>query len=76
MGFTLTPPERAAARDEAKRIRESMSNICDYCIHRQTYWGYNHCPHEGRTYPACVTTPGISFEFDESVRGQSCTSAK
>jgi hypothetical protein len=60
----LTRPERAAERAIAKRIRDGMVNICAHCIHRQTHWGVSHCPREGREFPACVETPGITFEFD------------
>lgn len=64
MSEALTRPERSAERELAKRIRSDMVNICDHCIHRQTHWGVSHCPREGRQFPACVETPGITFEFD------------
>lgn len=64
MSEALTRPERFAELQRAKRIRSAMDNICDHCIHRQTHWGLSHCPREGRQFPACVQTPGISFEFD------------
>ena len=66
MSDALTRPERAAEREIAKRIRSGMVNICDHCIHRQTHWGVSHCPRDGRQFPACVETPGITFEFDAS----------
>lgn len=66
----LTSPERCTERELAKRIRDRMTNVCDHCIHRVTDWGFSHCPRDGRAFPSCVDTPGISFELDEtSIRG-------
>jgi hypothetical protein len=66
----LTSPEWRAERELAKRVRQRMTNVCDFCIHRQQAWGISYCPHEGRKFPVCVETPGVSFELDESqVRG-------
>lgn len=68
MGESLTHPEHETERELAKRIRARMTNVCAHCIHRVTEWGL--CPREGRQFPACVETPGISFELDErTIRG-------
>jgi hypothetical protein len=70
MADGLTKPEHETERALAKRIRDRMTNVCDHCIHRQVDWGYSHCPRDGRSFPTCVETPGISFELDErTIRG-------
>lgn len=71
MGEVLTRPERAAERELARRARVKVvaAGGCPYCLHRLTNWGG--C-RQGRTFPACMKSPGVEFEPDhEKLQGES-----
>lgn len=60
-----TAPERSCERAVARRMLAKISgNPCGYCMHRVEGWGRVACDQPHRTFPRCLSTPGISFEPD------------
>ncbi|MFC4526391.1 hypothetical protein ISN76_13035 [Dyella halodurans] len=66
MSDLLTAPERATERDQAKRVRAQIYRLggCGACKHAVHGWGKSACNTIGRTFPRCMSTPGIGFELD------------
>jgi hypothetical protein len=67
----LTRPERACEVRDAKEKRAEIlrRGVCGCCLNRDRNsegWGRAVCSIQGRAYPHCVQSDGISFDFDES----------
>lgn len=67
-----TRPERAAEFGIARRkLAEIYAGPCAHCLHRETAFDKASCPTFGRTFPRCLSTPGLQFEPDHStLRGK------
>lgn len=69
-----TRPERFAELANARRVRaEVYADPCAHCIHRETAFDKATCPTFGRTFPRCLSTPGLQFDLDHATlnRGKS-----
>ena len=68
----LSAPERSAERGICTRIRAKVYALggCRACLNRVEGWGNVACDQPHRTFPRCLTTPGLSFEPDyEKLKG-------
>lgn len=62
-----TRPERAAEFAIARRhLAEVYRDPCAHCLKRDVAFGEARCPTFGRTFPRCLSTPGLQFELDHS----------
>jgi hypothetical protein len=62
-------PERAAELAIARRHRaEIYRDPCAHCLKRAngTVFGLGFCKDASRTFPRCLSTPGLQFELDHS----------
>jgi hypothetical protein len=61
-----TSPELCVERDMARRQRAKVTAAggCPYCIHRVDFLGKSTCDLPHRTFPRCISTPGLGFEPD------------
>lgn len=54
--------ERLGGAEIAARVR--AANGCFFCLNRVEGWGKSACDQPHRSFPRCLTVPGISFEPD------------
>lgn len=67
MGDPLTRPERSAEFAIARRhLAEVYRDPCAHCMHREEILDRSICPTFGRTFPRCISTPGLQFDPDHS----------
>lgn len=60
-------PERAAEFAIARRyLAEVYRDPCAHCLRREMAFGKAMCPTYGRTFPRCLSTPGLQFEPDHT----------
>ena len=66
--MSLTTPERATERQQAKRIRAQIYRVggCAVCTQAIHGWGKSACDTPGRTFPRCMSTPGKQFQLDHA----------
>lgn len=61
-----TTPELSAERDLARRQRAKVTAAggCKFCLNRVEGWNRIACDQPHRTFPRCISTPGLGFEPD------------
>lgn len=72
MSEPYSRPERSAEFAIARRhLAEVYRDPCAHCTHREVVLGKAICPTFGRTFPRCLSTPGLQFDLDHStLRGK------
>ena len=66
MSETYTAPERSTERGIAARLRAKVYAVggCGACLNACHGWGESACDTPGRSFPRCLSTPGVQFEPD------------
>lgn len=61
-----TSPEISTERGLARRqvAKVTAAGGCAYCLHRVEGWNRVACDQPHRTFPRCISTPGLGFEPD------------
>lgn len=63
--MSLTRPERATEVNLARRhLAKVYRDPCGHCLHSDKAFGISICPRAGRTFPRCLSTPGLQFDPD------------
>lgn len=54
--------ERLGCTELAAKVRAAGG--CTYCLHRVEGWNHVACDQPHRSFPRCLTVPGLNFEPD------------